>query len=178
MKPAHQVQWLPLYSCSGSESESPVLRTGVIWKIGVGWWVTNRSGWLLELLTELTTRIQLPKSILYVLDIALQFPSWGLLIHKPFADLQLCIHFDLGFCKPLNYESGNGRNAYLNHVAGNCGTKGIIGIRHRYHRQTQIKTLWRQATQQIWRGWLLQHINHKAAFFILHPIGSLNRTPK
>ena len=30
-----------------------MLRTGVIWKSGVGWWVTNRSGWLLELLTEL-----------------------------------------------------------------------------------------------------------------------------
>merc|ERR1712004_442371 len=30
MKPADRVQLLPLYSCSGSESESPVLRTGVI----------------------------------------------------------------------------------------------------------------------------------------------------
>ena len=46
------------YSCSGSESESPMLllRTG---SEKVGWWrccwVSSRSGWLLELLTELTT---------------------------------------------------------------------------------------------------------------------------
>ena len=66
MKPGDRVQWLPLYSfialwplysCCGSESESPVLRTGVIWKSG---WccccITNRSGWLLELLTELTKK--------------------------------------------------------------------------------------------------------------------------
>ena len=30
-----------------------MLRTGVIWKSGCWWWVTNRFGWLLELLTEL-----------------------------------------------------------------------------------------------------------------------------
>ena len=56
MKPAHWVQWFSLYSTTafGSESESPVLRTGVIWKSGVvGGWITSRSGWLLELLTEL-----------------------------------------------------------------------------------------------------------------------------
>ena len=48
-------------SCSGSESESPVLRTGVIWKSGWRWWcwVSSRSGWLLELLTELTNCLQL-----------------------------------------------------------------------------------------------------------------------
>ena len=35
-----------------------MLRTGVIWKSGVGWWwVTNRSEWLLELLTELKIQI-------------------------------------------------------------------------------------------------------------------------
>ena len=37
----------PLYSCSGSESESPVLRTGVIWKSGVvvGRSVVGRDGY-------------------------------------------------------------------------------------------------------------------------------------
>ena len=44
------------FSCSGSESESPVLRTGVIWKSG--WWISNRSGWLLELLTELIREME------------------------------------------------------------------------------------------------------------------------
>ena len=41
------------YSCSGPESESPVSRTVVIWKRG--WWISSRSGWLLELLTEQIT---------------------------------------------------------------------------------------------------------------------------
>ena len=31
---------------SDQESESPVLRTGVILKSGVGGWISNRSGWL------------------------------------------------------------------------------------------------------------------------------------
>merc|ERR1711963_189700 len=35
------------------ESESPVLRTGVYLKKWGCYWVTYRSGWLLELLTEL-----------------------------------------------------------------------------------------------------------------------------
>ena len=35
-----------------------MLRTSVIWKSG-WWWVTNRSGWLLELLTELTNQSKL-----------------------------------------------------------------------------------------------------------------------
>ena len=47
----------PLYSSIGSESESPVLRTVVIWKSGC-WWVSSRSGWLLELLTELIKMIK------------------------------------------------------------------------------------------------------------------------
>ena len=32
-----------------------MLRTGVIWKSGCWWRITSRSGWLLELLTELKT---------------------------------------------------------------------------------------------------------------------------
>ena len=46
---------------SRSESESPVLRTGVIWKSGVvGWggWISSRSGCLLELLTELINQAE------------------------------------------------------------------------------------------------------------------------
>ena len=57
----HGIAWYCFwYSCSGSESESPMLlsRTGVIWKSGYWWcWVSSRSGWLLELLTELTRSI-------------------------------------------------------------------------------------------------------------------------
>merc|ERR1711952_266459 len=49
-----------VYSCNGSESESPVLRTGVIWKSGVVLVISNRSGWLKELLTELKMAIILP----------------------------------------------------------------------------------------------------------------------
>ena len=38
-----------------------MLRTGVIWKSGWWWWITSRSGWLLELLTELTKCYSFPK---------------------------------------------------------------------------------------------------------------------
>ena len=57
MKPADQVHCL-WYSYCGSKSESPVSRTGVIWKSGWLGWVTIRSGWLLELLTELIKMIK------------------------------------------------------------------------------------------------------------------------
>ena len=55
MKSADESSDCLWYICSGSESESVVMRTGVIWKSGCCcWWVSSRSGWLLELLTELT----------------------------------------------------------------------------------------------------------------------------
>ena len=56
----HGIAWycmvLHWYSWSGSESESPVLlyngRHAISEKVGGGW-ISSRSGWLLELLTEL-----------------------------------------------------------------------------------------------------------------------------
>merc|ERR1711973_749143 len=77
-----QIALWPLYTCSGSESESPVLRTGVIWKSGVvGGWITSRSGWLLELLTELKMAIILPTGQWYAPSAVINVPWYCMVLH-------------------------------------------------------------------------------------------------
>ena len=77
----------------GSESESPVLRTGVIWKSG-WWWVSNRLVWLLELLTELIKQIILEtETVCFVLGI-----HWKVL--KSANQFLLCEENSDRLCRP------------------------------------------------------------------------------